>query len=117
MKCVAFFLLAMVVANTALSQQKFTSSDLVRKAIAQQAPAHGLLGGKTEAYLRNAIKTDKPIYGTASIVKMNDAKCARARIKITVPDLMVTATNPSDPKQVKTGPFETTIEGNFCERG
>lgn len=99
------------------AQERMDTTALVRQAMKTGAPARALLSGGVEEYLRSAFKTDKAIWATASIVKRLSPTCARAKIVFEIPDLVVTATNPKNPSDKRTGPFESTMEGNFCDNG
>ena len=101
----------------ALAQEKMDTGALVRQAMKTGKPATAMLSGGAEEYLRSTLKTDKAIWATATIVKRLDPTCVRARIVFEIPDLVVTATNPKDPTDKRTGPFESTMEGNFCDNG
>ncbi len=101
----------------AQAQERMDTGALVRQTMKTGKPAKALLSGGAEEYLRSSLKTDKAIWATATIVKRLDPTCVRARIVFEIPDLVVTATNPKDPKDKRTGPFESTMEGNFCDNG
>ena len=105
------------VVTPALAQERMDTGALVRQAMKTGKPTKALLSGGAEEYLRSSLKTDKAIWATATIVKRLDPTCVRARIVFEIPDLVVTATNPKDPKDKRTGPFESTMEGNFCDNG
>lgn len=109
--------LLVVTHGLAWSKDTTTSADLIRKADTDKKPAGGFVEDQTTEYLRLSLKTDKPIHGTAEVVKRIDEKCIRARVTYRIPEFIVTAKNPSNPQESKTGPFEASIEGNFCDNG
>lgn len=106
----------MLVAH-AFAQEQMSSSDLIKKAMVSGQVEQAILTGETEQYLRKSLKTDKTIYGSAQVIKRLSPSCARTKLQISIPDLIVTATNPKNPAEKKTGPFESTLEGNFCNNG
>lgn len=120
MRCTAYLVTLLTACLTcahASAQRlpKLTSGELVKKTIEFNMPQEALLGGRSEEYLRKALNTQAPIYAKAVIIKRLDPKCVRARITITIPDLIVEASDPSDPTKKVKGPFETKSEGNFCD--
>lgn len=113
--CATFFAMATISTSWAQTMPKLTTGELVKKTIEFNAPQEALLAGQAEQYLRQSLKTNSPIYAKASIIRRIDAKCVRARIRITIPELIVEVSNASDPAKKVKGPFETTTEGNFCD--
>jgi hypothetical protein len=107
----------LVSVQVTFAQESMSSSDLIKKAIATGNVERAIINGETEQYLRKTLKTDKTIYGTAQVVKRLSPTCARTRLEVKIPDLIVTATNPANSNEKKTGPFESTLEGNFCNNG
>lgn len=106
-----------LLALPSFGQDEATSSDLIKRAMLSGNVEKAIITGETQQYLQKSLKTDKTIYGTARVVKRLSPKCARTRLEISIPDLIVTATNPANPKEKKTGPFESSLEGNFCDNG
>ena len=92
-----------------------TGGDLARRAAATGEVEKGELTGKAVEYLRQALKTESKVFGEAKVVKVIDDNCARVRITIKVPDVVVSFPDISKPGSMKTGPFETTTEGKFCD--
>ena len=77
-------------------------------------PVKALLMGPAAQYLRSTFQTTAPIYAEAIAVRKIDERCTRMRLIFTIPDFVITVRNPANPKQLKTGPFETTTELNLC---
>ena len=102
-------------ASIAQNDPPVTGGDLARRAAATGEVARGELTGQAAEYLRQALNTQAKIYGEAKVVKVIDDNCARVNIKITIPDLMVSYPDVAKPGTYKTGPFETTTEGKFCD--
>ena len=92
-----------------------TGGDLARRAAATGEVEKGELTGKAVEYLRQSLKTESKVFGEAKVVKVIDDNCARVRIKITVPDVMVSYPDATNSGVMKKGPFETTTEGKFCD--
>jgi hypothetical protein len=117
MKYKVILLLAACVVCTSWAQglSKLTVGELIKKTIEFGTPQEAYLDGQAAQYLRQSLKTSDPILARASIIKRLDPKCVRARIRITIPTLIVEATDPGDPTKKARGPFETTTEGNFCD--
>lgn len=109
---------AMLVGSSIASAQftePVTGGNLARRAAATGEVERGELTGQAVEYLRQALKTQSKVFGEAKVVKVIDDNCARVNIKITVPDVAVSYPDPSKPGAMKTGPFETTTEGKFCD--
>jgi hypothetical protein len=77
-------------------------------------PAKAILIGPMADYMHKELGTEAAIYAESEVVRKIDSKCNRYRIKLNIPELIVSARNPTNPDDIHTGPFEAVIEMNLC---
>lgn len=114
MKLLATSVLLMAVSAPALSQPSMDVGALTKFARDTGMPAKAILTGPTADYLRQQLKTQAQIIAEAVVLKKIDDKCQRVRVNFSIPDLVVTARNPANPEETRTGPFDAALELNLC---
>ena len=104
----------MAVGVSAYAQPSMDMGALTKFARDTGMPAKAKLIGPTADYLHQQLKTDLPIFAEAVVLRTIDKKCQRVRVNYSIPDLIVTARNPANPQETRTGPFEASMELNLC---
>jgi hypothetical protein len=77
-------------------------------------PAKAILTGPGADYLQKQLNTSAPVIAEAMVVRTINSKCQRIRVNLSVPDVIVTAKNPVNPDESRTGPFDLSMELNLC---
>ena len=101
--------------SMAVAEEPVTGGSLARRAVMTGEPAKGELSGQAVEYLHQLFKTKAKVFGEAEVVQVIDDNCARIKLRITMPDVHVQFANPSNPAEVKTGPFESITVAKFCD--
>jgi hypothetical protein len=98
----------------ALAQPSMDIGALSKFARDTGMPAKAILTGPTADYLHQQLKTQAQIFAEAVVLRKIDNKCQRVRVNFNIPDLVVTARNPANPQETRTGPFEAALELSLC---
>ena len=114
MKLLVTTFLMMAVVVSAYAQPSMDVGALTKFARDTGMPAKAKLIGPTADYLHQQLKTDLPIFAEAVVLRKIDKKCQRVRVNYSIPDLIVTARNPANPEDTRTGSFEASMELNLC---
>lgn len=102
--------LASASASACVHAATLTPGELAKKAVEFGTTERGQLEGPMVDYLQKGFNTRWPVFGEAAVIKKIGPGCHRVRLKVTIPGLIIEATDPSNPANKRRGPFESVSE-------
>jgi hypothetical protein len=78
-------------------------------------PAKARLNGPLVDLLHKELQTNSDVLAEAVVVKKIGNGCNRYRFDLHIPDLIVSARNPDNQDDLRTGPFRSSVEMNLCD--